>query len=39
MMDIEYGNSQIMFELKKDIEALRLKKSSLKEIGRKISII
>ena len=33
MMDIEYGNSQIMYDLKKDIEELKLKKSSIKEIG------
>jgi hypothetical protein len=33
IMDIEYGNSQIMFDLKKDIEELKIKKSSIKEIG------
>lgn len=33
MVDIELGNSQIMFDLKKEIENLKLKKSSIKEIG------
>lgn len=33
MADIELGNSQIMFDLKKEIENLKIKKSSIKEIG------